>query len=149
VQWHRERANKKFMTVKKRLHEDAKGNWPKQLPEVIWGPNIIETRCTGFTHCKLMYGVEAMTSQELKFKSPWVENSLTPETNESVNKDLLKDYRAKALNTIARYQEATKTWRNKSIKAKEFDEGELVLIRTPRVEARGMLEPNGRGPTSF
>jgi hypothetical protein len=44
---------------------------------------------------------------------------------------LLEDYRAEALNTIARYQEEIKTWRDKYIKAKEFDEGDLVLIRTP------------------
>jgi hypothetical protein len=75
-----------------------------------------------------MYGAEAMTPQELKFKSPRLENNLTPETDESMNKDLLEGYMAEALNIIARYQEATKTWRDKSIKAKEFDEGEIVLI---------------------
>jgi hypothetical protein len=56
-----------------------------------------------------MYGVDAMMPQELKFKSPRMENSLTQETDESVNKDLLEDYRAEALSTIARYQEGIKT----------------------------------------
>lgn len=46
-----ERANGKIFTaVKKRLYNDAKGKWPEHLPEVIWGLNTMETRCTGFPH---------------------------------------------------------------------------------------------------
>lgn len=70
--------------------------------------------------------------QELKFKSLRVENNSASETDKPVTKDLLKDYRAEALGTIARYQEATKAWRDKSIKTKEFEEGNLVLIRSPQ-----------------
>ena len=60
-----------------------------------------------------------------------MENSSTPETDEPVDKDLLEGHRVEALNTIARYQEATKSWREKSVKAKELDEEDLVLIWTP------------------
>lgn len=48
--------------------------------------------------------------QELKFKSPSVENSPALEADEPVDKDLLEDRRVEALDTIARYQEATKSW---------------------------------------
>jgi hypothetical protein len=49
--------------VKKTLHDDTKGKWPDQLPEVVWGLNTTETRCTGFKPFKLMYryDTEAMT----------------------------------------------------------------------------------------
>jgi hypothetical protein len=70
-----------------------------------------------------------------------VEDNSTPNTDKSIAKDLLENDRIEALNTIARYQEATKPWRDKSIKAKEFDEGDLVRIRSPRIQARGKLEP--------
>jgi hypothetical protein len=63
-----------------------------------------------------------------------------------MDNDLLKDHRVKALNTIARYQQATKSWRDMSLKIKEFDEGDLVLIRTPRIQAKGKIEPKWEGP---
>jgi hypothetical protein len=75
-----------------------------------------------------------------------VENSPAPEADEPVDKDLFEDRRVEALNTIARYQEATKSWWDKSAKAKEFDEGDLDLIRTPWIEVKGKLEPKWEGP---
>lgn len=93
-----------------------------------------------------MYGAEAMTPQELKFKSPRLENNSAMDVDEPVNKDLLEDYRVEVLGTIIKYQEETKTLRDKSVKTKEFDEGDLVLIRTPRTQAWGKLEPKWEGP---
>jgi hypothetical protein len=76
----------------------------------------------------MMYCAEAMTPKELKFKSPRAENNSTQEADESMVMDLLRDYRVEALGTITKYQEEIKTWRDKSIKTKEFDKGNLVLI---------------------
>jgi hypothetical protein len=71
------------------LQDDTKGKWPDQLPEVIWGLNTTKTIYTWFTPFKLIYGVEAMTQQKLKFNSPIVQNNLAPETDELTTKDLL------------------------------------------------------------
>jgi hypothetical protein len=60
-----------------------------------------------------------------------------------VDKDLLEDHRVEALNTIARYQEATKSLKYNFVKIKEFVEGDLILIQTPRTQAKAKL-----GPTS-
>lgn len=106
----------------------------------------METRYTGFTPFKLMYDAEAMMPQELKFKSPRLENNLDPEANEPVDKDFLEDHIVEALNAIIRYQEATKAWRDKSIKIKEFDEGNLVLIQTTRTQAKWKHELKWEGP---
>jgi transposase InsO family protein len=66
-----ERANRKnFSAIKKRLLDDKKGKLAEQLPEAIWALNTTESRSTGFTPFKLMYGSEAMTPQELKHGSP-------------------------------------------------------------------------------
>lgn len=81
-----------------------------------------------------------MTQQKLKFKSPSVHNNLAPEIDKLATKDLLKDYMAEVVSIIARYQEATKAWREKSVKIKEFDEGGLVPIWSPRMQSRGKLE---------
>jgi hypothetical protein len=57
-----ERANGKICNaIKKRLLDDKKGKWVDQIPEVIWALNTTESRATGFTPFRLMYGSEAMT----------------------------------------------------------------------------------------
>lgn len=106
----------------------------------------MKTRYTGFTSFKLMYDAEAMTPQELKFKSSRLENNLDPEANEPAYKDFLEDDIVKALNAIIRYQEATKAWRDKSVKIKEFEEGDLVLIQTTRTQAKWKRELKWEGP---
>jgi hypothetical protein len=87
-----------------------------------------------------------MTPQELNFKSPRVENNSATGVDEPADKDLLEDYIVNVLGTIIKYQEEIKTWRDKSVKTKEFDEGDLVLIRTPLTQARGKLKPKWEGP---
>jgi transposase InsO family protein len=65
-----QRANGKiFTTIKKRLLDDKKGKWANQLPEVVWALNTTECQATGFTPFRLLYGSEAMTSQEIKHGS--------------------------------------------------------------------------------
>jgi hypothetical protein len=66
-----ERANVKiFSAIKKRLLDDKKGKCADQLQEVIWALNTTESKAAGFTPFHLMYGSEAMMSQELKHRSP-------------------------------------------------------------------------------
>lgn len=55
-----------------------------------------------------MYGAEAMTPQQIKFKSLRAQVQSTLEADEPATKDLLKDYKTEALAKITKYQEATK-----------------------------------------
>jgi hypothetical protein len=145
--WVVERANGKiFSAIKKRLLDDKKGKWADQLPDVIWVLNTTEARAIGFTPFCLMYGPEAMTPQELKHGSPWTNAMATPNVDESTTKDLLDGDRVFTLKTLNRYQVQTKAWRDSNITPKEFDEGDLVLIRTSRTESRDKLEPKREGP---
>jgi hypothetical protein len=66
--------------------------------------------------------------------------------NEPTAKDLLDGDRARYLNTLDKYQAAMQSWRDKAITPKEFEEGDLVLIRAPRIESRGKLESKWEGP---
>jgi hypothetical protein len=93
-----------------------------------------------------MYGTEAMTPQEIKFKSSRVQEHSTLEEDKLATKDLLEDYRVEALVKITKYQEAVKAWRDKSVKPNEFDKGDLVLMRKSRTQSRGKLEPKWEGP---
>jgi hypothetical protein len=142
-----ERANVKiFSAIKKRLLDDKKGKWADQQPEVIWALNTTECRATGFTPFRLMYGSEAMTPQELKHRSPWTNQLAIPDVDESTSKDLIDRDHVLALQALNMYQAQTKAWHDNNVIPREFNEGDLVLTRTIRIESRGKLEPKWEGP---
>jgi hypothetical protein len=142
-----EHANGKiFIAIRKRMLQDKKGKWAEQLPEVVWALNTMESRATWFTPFRLMYGAEVMTPQELRHGSLWTNPNVTQDIDELTAKDFLDGDRVEALDALYKYQAATKSWRDKTITHKEFKEGDLVLIRTTRIESKGKLEPKWEGP---
>jgi hypothetical protein len=46
-------------------------------------------------------------------------------------KDLLESYRLKDVVNLEKYQEETRAWRDPKVKLREFDIGNLVLLRSP------------------
>ena len=50
------------------------------------------------------------------------------------------------MQALNKYQAQTKAWRDNNVVPREFNEGDLVLIRTTRIEFRGKLEPKWEGP---
>jgi hypothetical protein len=142
-----ERANGKIFTaIKKRLLDDKKGKWADQLPEVVWALNTTECRATGFTPFRLLHGSEAMTPQEIKHGSPRTNTSAIPDVDEPTSKDLIDGDRVFALQALNKYQAQTKAWRDNAVVPREFNTGDLVLVRTTRTESRGKLEPKWEGP---
>jgi transposase InsO family protein len=142
-----ERANGKIFTaIKKRLLDDKKGKCADQLPEVVWALNTTECRATGFTPFRLLYGSEAMTPQEIKHGSPRTSTSAVPDVNEPTSKHLIDGDRVLVLQALNKYQAQTKVWRDNAIVPREFNKGDLVLVRTTRTESRGKLELKWEGP---
>jgi hypothetical protein len=137
-----ERANGKIFTaIKKRFLDNKKSKWVDQLPEVVWALNTTECRATGFTPFRLLYGSEAMTPQELKHGSPRTSTSAVPDVDEPTSKDLIDGDRVLALQALNKNQAQTKAWRDNAVVLREFNKGDLVLVRTTRTESRGKLEP--------
>jgi hypothetical protein len=142
-----EHANDKiFTTIKKMLLDDKKGKWADLLPEAVWALNKTECRATGFTPFCLLYGSEAMTPQEIKHGSPRTSASVVPDVDEPTSKDLIDGDRVFALQALNKYQAQTKAWREHTVVPREFNEGDLVLVRTTRTESRGKMEPKWEGP---
>jgi hypothetical protein len=50
-----------------------------------------------------------------------------------------------ALQALNKYQAQTKAWRKNAVVPREFNEGDLVLVRTTQIESRGKLEPKSEG----
>jgi hypothetical protein len=93
-----------------------------------------------------MYRSEAMTLQELKHGSPRTSTTTIPDIDEPSAKDFLDGDRVAVLKALNKYQAQTKAWRDNVVTPKEFDKGDLVLIRTSRTESQGKLEHKWEGP---
>ena len=85
-----------------------------------------------------------MTPQEIKHGSPRTSTSAVPDVDKPTSKDLIDGDRVLALQALNKYHAQTKAWRDNTVVPREFNKGDLVLVRTTRTESRGKLEPNGR-----
>jgi hypothetical protein len=66
--------------------------------------------------------------------------------DEPTSKDLIDGDRVFALQALNKYQAQTKAWRDHTVISREFNKGDIVLVRTARTESRGKLEPKWEGP---
>jgi hypothetical protein len=65
--------------------------------------------------------------------------------NEAEEKDLSEPERHKAVTNLQKYQDKTRNWRDPKVKKRDFDVGNLVLLRSPRLESSGKLESKWEG----
>jgi hypothetical protein len=87
-----------------------------------------------------------MTLQEIKHGSPRTNTSAILDVNKPTSKDLIDGDRVFALQALNKYQAQTKAWRDNAVVPREFNTGDLVLVRTTRTESQGKLEPKWEGP---
>jgi hypothetical protein len=66
--------------------------------------------------------------------------------SEAEEKDLLESDRLKAVTNLQKYQEEIRAWRDPKVKLREFDVGNLVLLRSPRTESTSKFEAKWVGP---
>jgi hypothetical protein len=77
---------------------------------------------------------------------PRASTSAVPDVDEPTSKDLIDGDRVLTLQALNKYQAQTKAWRDNTVVPREFNKGDLVLVRTTRTESRGKLEPKWEGP---
>jgi hypothetical protein len=142
-----EKANELiFIAIKKILENQPKGKWAEELPRSVWSHNTSICRAMKFTHFKLLYGEEPVTPEEIKLCSARTKAEATYSTSKAESKDLLEPECMKVVKNLQSYQKETRAWRDKKIKLKHIEAGDLVLLRSPRMEALGKLEPKCTGP---
>jgi hypothetical protein len=71
-----------------------------------------------------------MTLQEIKHGSPRTSASAAPDVDEPTSKYLIDGDQVFALQALNKYQAQTKAWRDNTVVPREFNEGDLVLVRT-------------------
>ena len=111
--------------------DDAKGNWAKELPNVLWAYQTTPRRSIGETPFSLTYGAEAVIPAEVNLCSGRVDG-FDPVQNELMmveRLDLMEEYREAAIIRLAEYKQKLARHYNRDVKTREFSAGDLVLRR--------------------
>ena len=103
----------------------------------------MESRATKFTPFKLLYGEEAMTPKELRHGSYRTE---APDEDIKPTIDTIEAIKTQAAINLGRYQEKTRSWRNKKVRPREIKEGDLVLCRISKSKQQGKMHNKWEGP---
>jgi hypothetical protein len=142
-----ERANGIIMTgIMKLIFNQPRGKWPDELIKVVWSHNTTVSRSTGFTPFKLMFGDEAITSEEAKTWSIRTTTSAKDEADSQITKDTIEGTRLQAIEHINKYQAKTIKWRDRKVWLKNIKPGHLVLRRVANPDTVGKLQLKWEGP---
>jgi hypothetical protein len=135
-----------FEAIKKKLEGKKKGKWVEVMPRAVWSHNTMVCRATNFTPFWLLFGVEVVLPEEIKHKSLHTVAEAPSCPSEAGEKDLLESERLNAVANLQKYQDETRSWRDPKVKKRDLSVGNLVLLRSPRIESSGKLEPKWDGP---
>ncbi|XP_074374055.1 uncharacterized protein LOC141714435 [Apium graveolens] len=112
-------------TLKEKL-EEKKGDWPEEMPMVLWSYNTTPRSTTGETPFLLTYGYEAMVPVEVGSgylrRDVFIEKDA--EVNQRLHLDLLDEARTNSQLKLAAYQQRVARYFNKRLKSVPFKVGE-------------------------
>jgi transposase InsO family protein len=139
-----ERANGIILTgIMKLIFNQPRGKWQDELIKVVWSHNTTISRSTGFTPFKLLFGDEAITTEEAKAGSIRTVASAEDEADYSVAKE---GTRLQAMENINKHQAETIKWRDRKVQLKNIKPGHLVLRRVANPDIVGKLQLKWEGP---
>ncbi|XP_074336871.1 uncharacterized protein LOC141674045 [Apium graveolens] len=131
--------------------EEKKGDWPEEMPMVIWSYNTTPRSATGETPFLLTYEYEAIVPMEVGVGSlrrdVFVEEDA--EVNQRLHLDLLDEARTNSQLKLAAYQQRIARYFNKKVISVPFKVGDLVLRKVmpnTKIAQHGVLGANWEGP---
>ena len=130
-----------------KLHKCGR-RWIDELSAVLWSIRTTPNRATGQTPFTLVYGAEAVLPTELVYGSPRVlaYDELEQEQLRQDNALLLEEDRLQAAVRAARYQQTLRRYHSRKVKARIFEEGDLILRRVQSAKNSNKLAPKWEGP---
>ena len=144
-------TNWTLLKIIKAKLDDAKGVWPKELPNVLWAYRTTAKTPIGETPFKLTYSTEAVILIKVGITS--IKQEMYHEDSNDdqlkVNLDYLDEIRDEASSRITKYQQKMAEYYNKRVKLRRLDIGDLVLHKvTPATKdlVQGKLSPTWEGP---
>ena len=84
-----------------------------------------------------------MTPEELRHESYRTES---PDEDIKPTIDTIEAIKTQATINLGKYQEETRRWRNKKVRPREIEEGDLVLCRIPKSKLQGKMYNKWKGP---
>ena len=150
-----EASNKGILKLIKRKIEEQPKRWHTTLNEALWAYRMSCHGATKVSAYQLVYGHEAVLPRETRLGSRWVtfQYQLTADDYAALMKDELEDlagHRLNALISIEANKARVGRWYDKKVKAKSFDQGDLVWklvlpigIKDPKFEK---WSPTCEGP---
>jgi hypothetical protein len=120
----------------------------KELPSVVWSLKTTPSRAMGFTPFFLVYGVEAILPTDVEYGSPrtMAYDDQSNQTSREDALDQLEEARDVALLHSARYQQSLRRYHARSVRARGFQVGDLVLRLRQDARGRHTLTPPWEGP---
>jgi hypothetical protein len=110
------------------LEDQSKGKWAEKLSRAVWSHNTSVCRATKVTPFKLLYDEEPVTPKEIKLWSARTKPEAIYNPTEVESKDLLEPELMKVIKNLQSYQNETRAWRDKKVKQKDIEDGDLVLL---------------------
>src|SRR3954470_22815793 len=109
--------------------KEAAGAWVEELPSVLWGLRTTPNRSTQATPFFLVYGSEAVLPSDLKHNAPRINqySEAEAEIARQDGIDLLEEERNLALSRSAFYQQDLRRYHECHVRARSFQEGDMVL----------------------
>ena len=144
-------TNRTLLKIIKTKLEDAKGAWPKELPNVLWAYKTTARTPTGETPFRLTYGTEAIILIEVGVTSTR-RAAFSEEGNDDelrINLDYLDEVRENASSRMAKYQQKMAEYYNRRMKLRQVDILDFVLHKVSvatKDPNQGKLGPTWEGP---
>jgi hypothetical protein len=123
--------------IMKLIFNQPRGKWPDELIKVVWSHNTTASRSIGFTPFKLLFGNEAITTEEAKTWSIRTAASAEDEADCQITKDTIEGTRLQAIEHINKYQAETIRWRDRKVRLKNIKPWHLVLRRVANPDTVG------------
>jgi hypothetical protein len=82
-----------------------------------------------------LYGEEPIALEEIKLHSARTRTKATYSPSKAESKYKLEPKLMKAIENLQSYQNEIRAWRDKKVKPKHIEAGDLVLLRSPHTEA--------------
>lgn len=136
--------------LKKRLNR-AKGNWPEELPGILWAMRTNEKTSTGETPFSLAFGMDSLVPAEVGEPSLRYAHATEDNNHQTmrVELDLLEEKRELALVRLEAQKRQIEAYLNRKAKFRNFKVGDHVLKasnQTTKEKHAGKLGANWEGP---
>jgi hypothetical protein len=148
-----EMSNRQLKSILNKTIQKGDKDWSKKLDGDLWAYRTAFKTPIGMTPYQFVYGKACHLPVELEAKAYWAIKEMNLDLNATVVKrriqiSELEEMRSKAYENASIYKERIKRWYDKSLKKKEFKEGDKVLLYNSRFKTfgKGKLQSKWDGP---